>query len=63
MRKDVTPPSLGSSREIKVFLWFPKTIQSERRWLEVAVIKQVRVRRSMGFSYECYWQDREWVNP
>lgn len=47
-------PKLGDGRIVKGFLWFPKEINNEVRWLEKAEWKQV--------YFLGYWNDREWLD-
>jgi hypothetical protein len=43
----------GDIRYINRFLFFPKRIFGERRWLEFVCIKQ----RATQLSYTVYWHD------
>ena len=54
----------GEERVIRKFLFFPKSLGEEMRWMEFALIKQV-------FIYECavltrssiwYWDDVKWAD-
>jgi len=61
--KKILPYQFGDTRTIKKFLWMPKTIGCERRWLEFAKIKQ-RFNFYMGFIFftiedwtDLYWDD------
>lgn len=47
-------PQLGDVRIVKKFLWFPKCINGEYRFLEVAIFKQ-------KYDY-CVWEDIEWID-
>lgn len=58
----------GDTRTVSRFLWFPKCIDREIRWLEWATIQQtVMVRTSLapnspiGCTYLA-WVDSCWVN-
>lgn len=57
---NAAPPSFGDTRECQGFLWFPRTIRLETRWLERARWKEL-------FTYyaadgvNC-WQGVEWLN-
>lgn len=63
-------PQINDKRIIKRFLFFPKKINFEWRWLETAKIEQVyteKTERVMDFygSYRitsCLWIDCRWVN-
>lgn len=56
MRKQInSEPKMFDTRVITVFLLLSRTINNERRWLEVATIKQQCTRRNV-------WSDVEWVN-
>jgi hypothetical protein len=47
----------GELRIIRKFLWFPKTLDYETRWLEFANIKQ---EFQAGYMLN-YWEDISWV--
>lgn len=59
-----------NTRTIAKFLWFPKKINYEIRWLEGVLIEQV-VDFEIVFDRDCdryyhqkyYWRDKRWVNP
>ena len=62
--------SVGDTRIITKFLFFPKCINDEYRWLEFANIKQVLEKQTnweyfeiVGYyEYEEYvWVDKEWI--
>jgi hypothetical protein len=46
-------------RIVKRFLWIPKTIYHETRWLEIAIIEQ---HIKYDVKGKCYWLDAEWIN-
>ncbi len=48
----------GDNRIIRRFLFIPKTLQEQTRWLELARIKQVFVNGILND----YWRDIEWVD-
>lgn len=59
----------GDYRTIKFFLWLPRTIEPDTRWMERATIKQVLVRRRLGSQMPGgyatdteAWLDCEWVD-
>lgn len=57
---------LGEKRTIEKFLWFPKILNRELRWLEKAKIIQMICQVDDGGSMEwgCYkykWIDIEWT--
>ena len=51
-------PNEGSMRRIKAFLWWPRMINGETRWLEWATIDQ----RYDSGPYGSGWSDWEWVD-
>lgn len=51
MRKMLAKP--GEERIITKFLWFPVTINYERRWLEKVKIK---MRREIEYTYAGYYE-------
>lgn len=55
---------LGEIRIIETFLWKPRTINHERRWLEKCKIKQeVCEMEEWCTAHRSYkWYDREWIN-
>ena len=63
---DPEPPKLGEYRECSGFLWFPRCIDNETRWLEFAAWKQKYVEKHPNqtgatFKY-CKWEDFCWEN-
>ena len=52
-------PSKGEIRTVRKFLWFPKVIKGECRWLERSVFKQEYFRPSEGFGW---WESIEWAD-
>jgi hypothetical protein len=52
----------GQERIISKYLYIPKRIANERRWLERVSIKQTLHRMFDGFG-ACWWEwrDTEWV--
>lgn len=59
MRWKRTKP--GTERIICRFLWLPKTINFETRWLEYACIKQ-RYRRDHYTDWIRTWKSIDWVD-
>jgi len=57
MRKTVYVPVEWEYRWIKRFLWFPKTIKDERRWLEWAWIRQMYYPKPFANP----WGDNAWA--
>lgn len=53
--------SKPTERIITRFLLFPRTIDGETRWLEVARIRQRYQLRWLADSYEG-WIDSEWID-
>jgi len=47
-----TRPHCGATRYVKRFLWWPKTIGAQTRWLEWATWKEV---------YRCYELGQWWA--
>lgn len=43
-------PAVGTKRHRRRFLWFPKTIQHETRWLEVAAWVEI-----VAHSHKSWW--------
>ena len=63
------PPELieGEQRTVRRFLWFPKCLNREWRWLEFADIRQKVVKFDVGGSmqwgyYKNAWHDIAWGN-
>ncbi len=55
------PAKRGDERIITTFLWFIKTIGTDKRWLEYAKIKQ-KFEGYEGYEgYELIWRDVEFV--
>ena len=62
MRKKVEQPKQGDTRTKKGFLFFPKTLGNEKRWLEFASWVQVRGLVLGHFAgTEEAWVDDHWV--
>ena len=57
MRKNTKTDEGSARRIVKVFLFWPRTIKYERRWLEWAVIEQ---RYIVGVNH-CAWMDERWT--
>jgi hypothetical protein len=64
MRKKL--PDLGALRRRSGFLWLPKTIGGERRWLEWTRWEQEYwawgIRMDSCVRTGGYWRDSEWVD-
>lgn len=59
-RKKLKPfPKNGDTREVTKFLWFPKTIDNETRWLERTTWIQEYV-VTTGWDIPNFWMDRTW---
>ena len=55
------PPVDGTLRVRNEFLWFPKTIGDETRWLETAEWEE-RYRIYHGYDgFEKWWETTRWV--
>lgn len=50
-------PSDGDRRTVERFLWFPKTLENERRWLERARWEE----RYLVGSFGRYWIAKRWL--
>lgn len=55
-------PKRGDERVIEKFLFFPRTIGTEKRWLEFAKIRQ-RYDSAGIAKTEKVWKDVAWVEP
>jgi hypothetical protein len=57
-------PKIGDKRTVKKFLFLPKTIKEETRWLEWAIIEQQYLDSSGDiFVNNCpVWIDINWIN-
>ena len=49
----------GETRFVKKFLWFPKNIFGETRWLENATYIEIFAICSGGYKY---WTPQRWVD-
>lgn len=61
MRWKVTPPikhSVGQERSVTRFLWLPKTIGFETRWLETASWRESYIANIDGPNF---WEPIEWL--
>ena len=70
LERPLTKNDYGNTRTIAKFLWFPKKINYEIRWLESALIEQVvdstiAIDRDVRtiFYRKFYWRDKRWINP
>lgn len=71
MRHRITPkpvPALGETRVRTRFLWWPKELGGEWRWLERASWVQLRVQVTSltpggGSNKIAVWADRHWAAP
>lgn len=56
------PPSRNDMRIRRGFLWFPKRIGYELRWLENAIWRQRYVEISQSDAKDSFrWIDYEWI--
>jgi len=64
MRKDLNPLryKVGNERIIDKFLWFPKVINNELRWLERARVVQQVINVDVGGSMKYGKNKAEWVD-
>lgn len=58
--KQKPKPKEGDIRIIKKFLFFPKKIEDETRWLESAYIVQEYIRYQVEWSINYTWKDISW---
>lgn len=53
------------TRTVEKFLWFPKEINGQYRWLETVKYEQVVVSvmnyPSMDYGYHLEWKDSRWL--
>lgn len=75
LEKPIIESDCGKRRTISKFLWLPKEINYEIRWLEKALIEQVVTFRLVSNADErysgyklplvkhYYWEDSKWINP
>lgn len=57
------PRYRGQTRTITEFLWFPRKVNHEWRWLEIAKISQVVDKYwTLHDGDKLYWKDVEWVD-
>ena len=52
-------PEIGERQTIRRFLWIPRNIRRETRWLEFAWIEQCYDRNPFGFR-KTAWRDVGW---
>ena len=58
------PPKKGETRTVTRFLWFPKRIGRETRWLEVASwTERASVFERMEGGVDWVWMTDSWVRP
>jgi len=65
--RDPLIDDLDQERKVRKFLWFPKRLDNEWRWLETAIVKQKVMAIDVGGSmewgrYKNKWIDIEWVD-
>ncbi len=64
--KDTPLPKDGDRRRVTRFLWWPKKLQKEWRWLEAAVIEQryeeVWFPTPWGVVKPHHWVSKSWVD-
>lgn len=53
-------PKVGDQRTVTKFLWFPKYIENEIRWLEKSTFTQEYT--IGGLLEPCYWFSIKWVD-
>ena len=59
MRFSHAKPFRGERRFVRRFLWFPKRIGNETRWLESAAWNEEYIELNSG---EKYWRAINWVD-
>ena len=52
----------GARRDVSEFLFFPKCINGEWRWLEWATIEQVFIRGAMDPYRHYAWLNERWID-
>lgn len=56
----------GDNRVKTRFLWFPKCIHGEKRWLERAAWREIYVRETFddlfGDAYRLQWLPTKWID-
>lgn len=55
------PNHVGSERIRIAFLWFPKKIGGEKRWLEISAWKQKQYYNPYSPT-NWYWKDKCWID-
>lgn len=60
MRWPKNQPSIGEIRFKRKFLYFPKYLNNEYRWLEYAVIIESFTKGCFSAAY--YWEETDWGN-
>ncbi|UUV45996.1 hypothetical protein [Bacillus phage vB_BanS-Thrax1] len=60
--KSGRPKYVGEIRVITEFLWFPRKINHEWRWLETAKIRQISEWSYNSGVKRMHWYDDEWVD-
>lgn len=69
-KKPIIPPVLGSIKTVYKFLWWPKTIDNETRWLEYSVWTEQYQNKKIyiGLDYDLHehivqeWIPIKWLN-
>jgi len=59
MRWKIKKPKVGDERLLHKFLFFPREINDEIRWLEWVIIEQ---RYYFGYDFGNHWEDLRWVD-
>ena len=59
----VGEPKKGAKRIVERFLFFPKSVRGEVRWLTRARISQVYTNSREYWDFDCSWKNLEFVNP
>jgi len=57
-----TPKHVGDTRIATEFLWFPKKLNHEWRWLETVKIRQVAYQSYTSSGYKLFWEDIKWID-
>lgn len=52
----------GNMRTVRRFLFLPRKLRGEIRWLEFSQIRQEYMPSSFNDTCPGYWVDREWVD-
>lgn len=61
-KKVIPQPEVGTKKVTKMFLWLPKTIGTETRWLEFVSVVEVYVKEEYDeVSDIFFWKETEFA--